>query len=45
VVTQGAQGLDVLVVPPPAARDDVMVEVRKALLQVLDPDSKLVPPR
>jgi hypothetical protein len=43
VVAQRREGLDVLVVLPPAARDDVMVEVREPPLQLLDPGSKLIP--
>jgi hypothetical protein len=43
VVTQGRERFDVLVVPPPAARDDMVIEMREALLKPLDPDAELVP--
>jgi hypothetical protein len=43
VIAQGGQGFDMLVVAPPAAGDDMVVEVGEAAAKVLDPSSQLLP--
>ena len=43
VVAKRAERFDVLVVLPPAARDDVVVEMREPLAELVDPDSQVVP--
>ena len=43
MVTQGRERLDMLVVPPPAAGDDVVVEVSETFLKPFDPGAEFVP--
>ena len=43
MIPQGRERFDVLVVPPPAARDDMVIKVREPLLKQFDPGTEFVP--